>query len=693
MTNMRRLDVQGLRAVAILLVVGFHGDFGVHGGFTGVDVFFAVSGFVITSTLLRELVDGNRLDFLAFYARRIRRLLPALALMVAVVALVGLLATPIAAGRLAALTGVFASGFASNVYLALRPTGYFDLGTGLDPLLHTWTLGVEEQFYIIFPALLLLGWVIGRRFGGAARAGAFTVVAIACVVSGLLAIALEHGRIGGTRGQQYAFFLSPPRAWEFGAGALVALVVPTLTRLPAAVAWVLQALGLVGILAGGFLLTATSVSAPRLGLPVFGTCALIAAGTAVSGGVTRVLALRPFVWIGDLSYSWYLWHWPLIVFAVALWPGSGAAPRVAAIVSLLPAWLSYRYVENPIRYGFRRGIRPALGLAAVCVGVGVAASLVLLGGVHALDRTASVQSWQRSQEPHADEWRHCHADSVDAAEVRRCTWRVPHPRGLVALVGDSNAGQFAEAVLAADAQTHHDTLLLTAPCPYVDLVLHPLGPSADCLHAYRTTAAVLTRLHPALVIVASRSDQYVYQWGIGHPGQPLTRDAFERGQRDGRRASGADPARADRRLRGDPDPDGYVRDDRRALRGRRGAGSRGRGRKPCGRVGTRRVDAQRGGRDLRHPLLEHAGRDPHVPERGSPERRRRLAPDAAVRAHDRCAHARSRRQRRSRSVATTSTQIMNPSAEAKTSVPASRQCQAASRMPVPSTPTPPTSPA
>ena len=528
MTNMRRLDVQGLRAVAILLVVGFHGDFGVHGGFTGVDVFFAVSGFVITSTLLRELVDGNRLDFLAFYARRIRRLLPALALMVAVVALVGLLATPIAAGRLAALTGVFASGFASNVYLALRPTGYFDLGTGLDPLLHTWTLGVEEQFYIIFPALLLLGWVIGRRFGGAARAGAFTVVAIACVVSGLLAIALEHGRIGGTRGQQYAFFLSPPRAWEFGAGALVALVVPTLTRLPAAVAWVLQALGLVGILAGGFLLTATSVSAPRLGLPVFGTCALIAAGTAVSGGVTRVLALRPFVWIGDLSYSWYLWHWPLIVFAVALWPGSGAAPRVAAIVSLLPAWLSYRYVENPIRYGFRRGIRPALGLAAVCVGVGVAASLVLLGGVHALDRTASVQSWQRSQEPHADEWRHCHADSVDAAEVRRCTWRVPHPRGLVALVGDSNAGQFAEAVLAADAQTHHDTLLLTAPCPYVDLVLHPLGPSADCLHAYRTTAAVLTRLHPALVIVASRSDQYVYQWGIGHPGQPLTRDTPRR---------------------------------------------------------------------------------------------------------------------------------------------------------------------
>jgi hypothetical protein len=257
---------------------------------------------------------------------------------------------------------------------------------------------------------------------------------------------------------------------------------------------------------------------------------LIAAGTAVTGGVTRLLGLRPLVWVGDLSYSWYLWHWPAIVFALALWPGSGAAARVAAIGSLLPAWLSFRYVENPIRYGFRRGIRPALALGAVCVGIGVAASLGLLAGVHALDQTMAVRSWQRSQAVHADIRRGCDTWTVfDAAEVRRCTWRVPHSRGLVALVGDSNAGHFTEAVLAADAQTRHDTLVLTMPgCPYIDLVVRPPGPTADCLSIYRRYSAVLTRLHPALVIVAARTDQYVDSYSIGEPGRPLTRETPRR---------------------------------------------------------------------------------------------------------------------------------------------------------------------
>jgi peptidoglycan/LPS O-acetylase OafA/YrhL len=127
---MWRRDVQGLRAIAILLVVAYHGGFGVHGGFTGVDVFFAISGFVITATLVRELSATNRIDLAAFYARRIRRLLPALALMVLVVAAVGLLATPVAANHLAAMTGLFASVFGANVYLAGLSTGYFDLGTG-----------------------------------------------------------------------------------------------------------------------------------------------------------------------------------------------------------------------------------------------------------------------------------------------------------------------------------------------------------------------------------------------------------------------------------------------------------------------------------------------------------------------------------------------------------------------------------
>jgi peptidoglycan/LPS O-acetylase OafA/YrhL len=158
----RRADVQGLRGIAVLLVVLYHAGLDVPGGFTGVDVFFVISGFVITGLLLRELDASGSLDLRRFYARRIRRLLPALAVMLTVVAAVGLLASPVGAQVTTAHTGIAASLFAANAYLYRLGTGYFDVRTTLDPLLHTWTLGVEEQFYLVFPALLLAAWRVAR---------------------------------------------------------------------------------------------------------------------------------------------------------------------------------------------------------------------------------------------------------------------------------------------------------------------------------------------------------------------------------------------------------------------------------------------------------------------------------------------------------------------------------------------------
>lgn len=169
-TAQRRHDIQGLRGVAVLLVVLYHASLPVAGGFTGVDVFFVISGFVIARALWTELRSTGRIDLRHFYARRIKRLLPALALLLVAVAAMGALASPIGAQRESALTGIAASLFAANAYLYHLPAGYFDVNTGLVPLLHTWTLAVEEQFYLVFPGLLLASWhLTGRWRRGSAR--------------------------------------------------------------------------------------------------------------------------------------------------------------------------------------------------------------------------------------------------------------------------------------------------------------------------------------------------------------------------------------------------------------------------------------------------------------------------------------------------------------------------------------------
>ena len=367
----KRRDIQGLRALAVLLVVAFHAGLPFSGGFTGVDIFFAISGFVITRTLVNELVERGRIDLPRFYLRRLMRLLPALAVMLTFVALAGFLFDPAGAVRISGLTGIFASFFSANFYLYSLPNGYFDVSGQLDPLLHTWTLAVEEQFYVLFPVTLLGAWLIGLRGRGpkAARLSAVAAVAAISVVSLALARAWADGRLGAglSAPDRFGFFGSPARAWEFGAGCILSLLWVYWRRIPVLVGTGFGALG-VGLIV--LTAVATSEGDPLWAttfVPVAGACALLFAGAAPANGVSRLLGRGPLVWIGDLSYSWYLWHWPLIVFGRALWPGVGWIPAVAALVSLGPAWASYRYVENPIRFNPRFRGRRALALAAVCV--------------------------------------------------------------------------------------------------------------------------------------------------------------------------------------------------------------------------------------------------------------------------------------------------------------------------------------
>lgn len=374
-----RPDIEGMRAVAVLLVLLYHAGLPwVPGGFVGVDVFFVVSGFLITGLLLREVEAEYRVRLVRFYARRAKRLLPAAGVVLVVTAVLTALTSPAVHQRTFGLDIASAAGYVVNWTLAARAVDYLAEDVAASPVQHFWSLAVEEQFYLLWPLLLVVTsrW-IRRRASSAPR----RVVAVA-----LLAIAVPSfvwSLVATQANPQAAFFITSTRLWELGLGALVAVGANWLAKLRATMAKVLGWTGLAAVLAAGVLINA-AVPWPGYAalLPTLGTAAMIAAGCALpAGGVGRLLAVRPAVWIGGLSYSLYLWHWPLLIAAQWYWgelsPGASALATAASIV---PAWLSLRCLENPIRYApsLSKSNRLALSVGANFTLVGIASGLALM---------------------------------------------------------------------------------------------------------------------------------------------------------------------------------------------------------------------------------------------------------------------------------------------------------------------------
>jgi len=364
-----RQDIDGIRALAILPVIFYHAGLpGWSGGFIGVDVFFVLSGYLITGIILRETL-GQGFSLLTFYERRVRRILPALAVVIAVCFAIGwAVMLPDELKKLGE-SGIYAVLFASNFYFP-QVLDYFEASAKFSPLLHTWSLAVEEQFYVFFPLLLIF---LCKRFS---QLAVFVSVAVLSLVSLFAAVALLPAK------SDLVFYMFPFRAWELGLGALLAF---TFIAKPAN-KWLCNALALSGIALIIVPTVTYSADTPFPGLsavaPVLGTALLIWTGTRVGGtSISRFLSLPLLVWIGLISYSLYLWHWPIIAFMRIVKGGvdlSLPQSLFALFMSFALAWATYRFIETPFRRR-RRGLFSTNGIfGSTIVTLGL---LTVIGGV------------------------------------------------------------------------------------------------------------------------------------------------------------------------------------------------------------------------------------------------------------------------------------------------------------------------
>ncbi|GGK73449.1 acyltransferase family protein [Ornithinimicrobium pekingense] len=343
-----RGDIEGLRAVAVLMVLLYHaGVPGFGGGFAGVDVFFVISGYLITGQLVAEARRSGTVSLTRFYARRARRLLPAASLVLVVTAVAGWWLLP--AGRRGELGTdvVGATLYVVNWVLAGREVDYLAEDSAPSLLQHYWSLSVEEQFYVVWPLLILLVLWLCRRLRLSLTAG-LTLTLGLVVAASLLWSVVHTAQSPGT-----AYFVTTTRVWQLGVGGLLVLLTPQLARLRRPAAAGLAWAGLVLI---GLTVVLVDPGTPWPGsaalLPTLGTAAVVAAGAAwAHSPPARLLGVGPMRFLGGLSYGLYLWHWPALRLLEETRPDSGLAARLAvAAGSVVLAWATLRLVENPIRF-------------------------------------------------------------------------------------------------------------------------------------------------------------------------------------------------------------------------------------------------------------------------------------------------------------------------------------------------------
>lgn len=443
-----RGDVQGWRGVAVLIVITYHAGFGLPGGFVSVDTFFVISGFVITSLILREWEKTGKFSYSRFYDHRIRRLLPA----VSVVVIFTLVFTvffqsPFGAQQTSALTAAGSLLMVAN-FVILRQSGdYFAPAAENNALLQTWSLSVEEQFYLVMPLILVAGLLWARRRNSPLSLPVGLLILAVALVSFASSVALSFHLLpvsnAGTQ-QLLAFYSPITRGWEFLAGAALALPwIIALARLR--FGWLLAWSG-VALLIYGYLVISPEDAFPGFWalVPVFGMMLVITFGPC-SPALSRIMTTRPLRALGDWSYALYLWHWPLLLLAIAIVP-SWWGKVISIVVAIVMSWVTTRFIEMPLRKRVvpEKVARPLLaGLFIVPL---VLSLLVVLAANRAWGNESLVEFRDQVMPEHAALTLNCDAAPKEPTAEDRCRLVDGAGRPLY-LIGDSQAAQLSGALV------------------------------------------------------------------------------------------------------------------------------------------------------------------------------------------------------------------------------------------------------
>ena len=453
-------QIQGLRALAALLVTLFHAKW-VNGGFIGVDIFYVISGFLITGLLMREIERTGTINFKEFYARRFKRLLPTSFFVLAVTAIFSWLLLPATMRSSLGRDVIAASLYVSNYLFAWWQADYQNLDATPSPVIHYWSLAVEEQFYLLWPLLILTFFIVATKLK--------KKITLTLLVGTITALSFVFSIYQTETSPIWAFYSLPTRAWELGLGALLVLIPPIRSRK------LIGLLGFIFIIISAFIFgETTAFPGFNAVLPVMGTVMLIATINTWPPFLNDVANSRLFQWLGEISYPLYLWHWPLLVLPSTYFARPLAVyERILAIIAtIILADLTHRFIEQPFRKTktiptlvFKRTV--IITLVSVMIGTTIIFSSSDKIDVSGINGAVSLAEIKARPLVYDDG---CHANYAQTQSAK-CEYANIKSQKTIVLYGDSHAAQWFPALVEIATRSGYKLVSLTkSACPSVDTV-------------------------------------------------------------------------------------------------------------------------------------------------------------------------------------------------------------------------------